>query len=90
MVGAMVSVFKMLCSLADFEGEPVSMEEVAATQPGTDQLSRGTEKLTKDVEAFDERNVSIQLHLTVAESATIEQIEATFKYAAKYLLGRTV
>ena len=91
MVGAMVSVFKMLCSLADFEAEPVSVEEVAANRPQTEKLDRGTQRLSSlHSEAAGVGNVSVQLNLTLAENATVEQIEATFKNAAKYLLGRDV
>lgn len=88
-VAAMVGVFKMLCSLGDFEGEPVSLDEIAASHPETDQVSRGTQRLSPPSEP-QSAPVSMQFNLTIAESASLEQIEATFKYAAKYLLGREV
>ena len=90
MVSAMVAVFKMLCSLSDFESEAVSPEEVAANRPGTDKLSRGTEKLSQGSVETQNNGISIRLNLSLSENATEEQIEATFKYAAKYLMGREV
>ncbi len=90
MVGAMVSVFKMLCSLSDFEAEPVSVEDVAANRPPTDRLDRGTQRLSPPDErsGSGQGQVSVQLNLTLSENASSEQIEAVFKHAAKYLLGR--
>ena len=90
MVSAMVSVFKMLYGLCDFEGEAVSPEEVAATHSNTDKTERGTEKLSKEAPSFQVGGVSVQLNLTVGERASTDQIEAIFKYAAKYLQGRDV
>lgn len=90
-VGAMVGVFKMLCSLADFESEAVSPEEVAANRPGTDKLSRGTEKLSKEPLAVEGNGlVTVNFNLTIGEGVTPEQIEMIFKCAAKYLMGRDV
>ncbi len=90
MVSAMVSVFKMLCSLSDFEAEPISDEDVADHPAETGEPKRGTEKLSGNRSAASsEAGISIQLHLTVGD-ATPDQIEATFKHAAKYLLAREV
>lgn len=88
MVGAMVSVFKMLCSLCDFEAEPVSVEDVAANRPSTDKLDHGTQKLSSSGVEVSQSNLSLQLNITIAESASETQIENVFKYAAKHLLGR--
>lgn len=90
MVGAMVSVFKMLCSLSDFQAEPVSVEDVAANRPSTDRLDRGTQKLSPAAVEVGQGNVSVQLNVTIAENASETQIENVFKYAAKHLLGRNV
>jgi len=90
MVSAMVSVFRMLCGLCDFEGEAVSPEEVAANHPETDKPNRGTEKLSKEALPVQAGGVVVQLNLTIGENASTDQIEAIFKYAAKYLQGRDV
>ncbi len=84
----MVSVFKMLCSLCDFEAEPVSVEDVAANRPSTDKLDHGTQKLSSSGVEVSQSNLSLQLNITIAESASETQIENVFKYAAKHLLGR--
>ncbi len=90
MVGSMVSVFKTLCSMSDFEGELVSPEQIAAQRPTTDRLDRSTQKLSSSEVDVKQSNVAVQLNLTISENTDVKKVEEIFKYAAKYLLGREV
>jgi hypothetical protein len=90
MVVAMVAVFKMLCSLADFESAPVSPEEIAANRPSTDNLSHNTQRLSPEIARVEEGGVTLHFHLHLAENAGAEQIESVLKNVSKYLLGRNV
>lgn len=96
MVSAMVVVFKMLCSLGDFESasdegedEPTLFsDQPQKTGVGTEKLTSGTNQLS--VTAPSNSGMTLNLHLHLSENASTQQIKMVIREIAKSLLGREV
>lgn len=89
MVVAMVSTFKMLCSLADFSG-PTAVRSIVPKNLQSGNVSEeyagfGT---ASEIHPPTTTNVTINLQINIGEDAGYEQIDFVFESLARHVLGR--
>jgi len=98
-VTAMVTTFRMLCSLADFSSAPESTNEKSHSSNFTPSGHGGSSPYVPqnqgstrigDVPLYTASNITINLQIQLPEVVDYEYVDAIFESMARHILGREI